>query len=858
MSGTSSWFFLWVPAREFEKEKNSKERVGEVDPETIGSVVSRPGASRAWSFSTLRSRDGSICQGKPASDQTQDTRKPYTDPAQDTRKPYTDPAQETRKPGGEEPNTLSNRSSEEKPGINCLPAIQEDVNSQKSDSAGSTSHLIKEEKKRKKYDSSHVQDVEKLENPGKSFKIRYVPEEELNQTEETPSSSSITTTSTVTTSAGSLSAVLSANPQTSISMSNFDESIHFDLSASKSSPTNPTAEPYFVSPSFSSRASPFSFTPTPSKSKAGSILSVRDSSSSDVSSASSSIPTISSVFTSAFSNNKVAPATETISFKAMGSAQVTFSSPSSADTESTLVEDSFLKYEDSDEESLDGHTTIKTKDDRGSLFEKSTMSFLELEPMQDVCENILKKLEITPVTVQPSIDNKQVLFTFVVPYDLVEAVLLEFQNQGIGSTGESTISVVPSGIHFSTQENYDIDSKEEEDDDFEKFYTSVKSRLLVAEVIARIQAGAEFSFDFLLLLLLAGAISFMGLVENSSVVLVASMLVSPLMGPILAGIFGCVIHDTALIRKGIRHEVLALLICILLGLVLGLIISPLSQIYGCPQYPTPEMLSRGELRSLLVGVLIATPSGAGVALSVLGGNAGSLVGVAISASLLPPAINCGMFWSLSIVILIAGQVGHGNRPLFHGFGTAVDPVSNLTVSLYEFRYSENQALEAFLLGLTSLALTLTNILFIIVTGVFILHVKEVTPEKIPQKFSDFWRKDVKAHRNYYKTLSKEDHQTILNELQKMGIAKREDEGLEGTFLQNMFEVDAEVDRINIKDWVTVPPSTLPNQSYHKTKVRQTVHRLKKKHKHHRKQFAKSISMTENRSSLRMFVFEKPL
>ena len=50
------------------------------------------------------------------------------------------------------------------------------------------------------------------------------------------------------------------------------------------------------------------------------------------------------------------------------------------------------------------------------------------------------------------------------------------------------------------------------------------------------KAGAEFSFDFLLLLLLAGAISFMGLVENSSVVLVASMLVSPLMGPILAGI----------------------------------------------------------------------------------------------------------------------------------------------------------------------------------------------------------------------------------------------------------------------------------------------------------------------------------
>ena len=48
------------------------------------------------------------------------------------------------------------------------------------------------------------------------------------------------------------------------------------------------------------------------------------------------------------------------------------------------------------------------------------------------------------------------------------------------------------------------------------------------------------------------------------------------------------------------------------------------------------MLNRGHHRSLFVGVLIAVPSGAGVALSVLGGNAASLVGVAISASLLPP------------------------------------------------------------------------------------------------------------------------------------------------------------------------------------------------------------------------------
>lgn len=48
---------------------------------------------------------------------------------------------------------------------------------------------------------------------------------------------------------------------------------------------------------------------------------------------------------------------------------------------------------------------------------------------------------------------------------------------------------------------------------------------------------------------------------------------------------------------------------------------------------------RGEYHSLVVGLLTAIPSGAAVAIAILGENIGSLVGVAISASLLPPAVN---------------------------------------------------------------------------------------------------------------------------------------------------------------------------------------------------------------------------
>ena len=183
----------------------------------------------------------------------------------------------------------------------------------------------------------------------------------------------------------------------------------------------------------------------------------------------------------------------------------------------------------------------------------------------------------------------------------------------------------------------------------DSFYASIKSRMLVAEVVGRIRSGVEFTFDYVALVVLASTISFFGLLENSSVILVASMLVSPIMGPILAGIFGAVISDKPLRNRGIRHELGSLLICILIGFLYGLCFCSWIDWYGVTKWPTDEMLQRGQLRALGVGALIAIPSGAGVALSVLGGNAGSMVGVAISASLLPPAVNAGLFWALAAV-----------------------------------------------------------------------------------------------------------------------------------------------------------------------------------------------------------------
>ena len=148
----------------------------------------------------------------------------------------------------------------------------------------------------------------------------------------------------------------------------------------------------------------------------------------------------------------------------------------------------------------------------------------------------------------------------------------------------------------------------------------------------------------------------MGLVENSSVILVASMLVSPLMGPILAIVFGMAVRNRKLLRIGIKRELYCLLICVVCGFIFGCIFvlkfnrtRSMLAITTSTNWPTLEMSSRTGWSCLVVGLAVAVPSGVGVAISVLGGNSGSMVGVAISASLLPPAVNTGLYWAMALM-----------------------------------------------------------------------------------------------------------------------------------------------------------------------------------------------------------------
>lgn len=178
------------------------------------------------------------------------------------------------------------------------------------------------------------------------------------------------------------------------------------------------------------------------------------------------------------------------------------------------------------------------------------------------------------------------------------------------------------------------------------FYASA-NRKSVEEIHNEIGAGNSIDFDFVISLIGASLIAGVGLATNSATMVVSSMLVSPLMGPILAVTFGAATRDCKMLLKGLLNETIACGITLALGFAMGIMFAPLfAPRYG---WPTVEMSSRGDPLNLAIGIVFAIASGLVVGVAVTGGGVNALVGTAISASLLPPVANAGMLVAYAII-----------------------------------------------------------------------------------------------------------------------------------------------------------------------------------------------------------------
>ncbi len=152
-----------------------------------------------------------------------------------------------------------------------------------------------------------------------------------------------------------------------------------------------------------------------------------------------------------------------------------------------------------------------------------------------------------------------------------------------------------------------------------------------ALVYRGMQNNAQSNIDFYVLIILAAGIAFLGLLLDSSSVIIGAMLIAPLMNPILAMANGLVMGNRRMLGQAANTTLSGVLMAVGTSAFLTLSLFALN----AGLEPTNEILSRTSPN--LLDLLVALLSGAAAAYALSRSQlAGALPGVAIAAALVPP------------------------------------------------------------------------------------------------------------------------------------------------------------------------------------------------------------------------------
>lgn len=233
----------------------------------------------------------------------------------------------------------------------------------------------------------------------------------------------------------------------------------------------------------------------------------------------------------------------------------------------------------------------------------------------------------------------EALVQFPIPPIGVEPVMARLHEAGI-SENAYTIVLSPETVVSSRIEM------------LKKRYSGL--RISREELIARAEDLAPATSTFLAFLVLSTIIATAGLLLDSAATIIGAMVVAPLMGPAISASVGTVIDNRELAARGVKLQVMGLLLAIAVAALLGLLMKgtlllppglDIREIGQIAERTTPNFLS----------LFLALGSGLAGGISIIRGSGSTLVGVAIAVALVPPAATSGLglAWGLYGVALTA-------------------------------------------------------------------------------------------------------------------------------------------------------------------------------------------------------------
>ncbi len=152
-------------------------------------------------------------------------------------------------------------------------------------------------------------------------------------------------------------------------------------------------------------------------------------------------------------------------------------------------------------------------------------------------------------------------------------------------------------------------------------------------VYRQVRRAARADHDYIMMMMLATGIAGLGLLLNSTAVLIGAMLVAPLMSALLGLGMGIVQGDARLLRLAART--------LAIGALIGVAIAGLIELLAPAYNPTAEMLARTSPTLLDLGVALISGAAAAYA-SAREDASAALPGVAIAVALVPPLTTFGL------------------------------------------------------------------------------------------------------------------------------------------------------------------------------------------------------------------------
>jgi len=177
----------------------------------------------------------------------------------------------------------------------------------------------------------------------------------------------------------------------------------------------------------------------------------------------------------------------------------------------------------------------------------------------------------------------------------------------------------------------------------------------IDEMIANTKGLALVTPTFAGLIILAGALASFGMIYNNVIIVIASMIIAPLLGPIALAVIGTMTPKNIFSRRALLAEVVGLVLIILFGLIVGAIYNNIDPNLILNQVSDTNSQIGIRTSPSIGDVVFAIASGLAAGVFIIRGESTAIVGVAVAASLCPPAANVGVL--LASGATIDGAIG---------------------------------------------------------------------------------------------------------------------------------------------------------------------------------------------------------